>query len=270
MCDVYIINLRHEIDKYKSILSNLKQKNFENINRVDAIYGKEIQDFSQYKHLFLPFVHHFLPYGAIGGCISHYNTIESAYTKYLNKTTKTVNDEFVLILEDDAIPLYEYSYIKDLIKKLPKDCDIVLLNRFEIMQTKKYESLFIKKNKITAHPATSYIVRCKTIPKILKNKLFFYFDYTTFNYYNTLNIYFTSKDIFKTTFEKSNNLKQREKYDILYIVFENISKFLNIPNMSFFLSFKALRVPIINIELNGLNMIYLIIIIIINFLILPF
>lgn len=260
MCDVYIINLKHETDKYENIINNLKYKKFENLNRIDAVYGKNIVDFSQYKNLFVPYVYHWMPYGAIGGCISHYKTIETIYKKYLEKKRKTLNDEYALILEDDAIPLYEYSYILQMLKQVPKDADIILLNRFEILQTRKYDKFFIKKTKNLAHPATSYIVKCKTIPKILKKKLFYYFDYTTFNYYNSLNIYFTNTDIFKTTFDKSNNLKQREKYDLVYILLENISKILNIPNISFFLSFKAIRIPFLNIELNGLNIIYIIIV----------
>lgn len=266
MCNVYIINLKHENDKYENIIINLKYKKFDNLNRIDAVDGKKILDFTQYKELFVPYVYHFMPYGAIGGCISHYKTIETIYKKYVKKKEKTLNDEYALILEDDAIPLYEYSYIEDLLKNIPKDADIILLNRFEILQQKKYDSFFVKKTNNSAHPATSYIVKCKTIPKILNKKLFYYFDYTTFNCYKSLNIYFTNKDIFKTTFDKSNNLKQREKYDGLYILFETISKFLNIPNMSFFLSFKAIRIPILNIELNGLNIIYIIILFVVYFL----
>ena len=40
MIDTYIINLKEEIQNYHIVKNKLLEKNFENIYRFDAIYGK--------------------------------------------------------------------------------------------------------------------------------------------------------------------------------------------------------------------------------------
>ncbi|ALH23106.1 hypothetical protein ceV_200 [Chrysochromulina ericina virus CeV-01B] len=87
--------------------------------------------------------------------------------------------------------------------------------------------------------------------------MFYYFDITTFNYYNSLNIYTYKKNIFKTTFKESHNLETTYTSDTLYLMLILLCKLINLPNLEFFLLFKAIRIPIINIELNrNTNMLY--------------
>lgn len=258
MIDIYIINLEHEIYKYNILKKALLKKKFKNIEKIEAVYGKDIKDFNKIKDFFIPYTYYFLPYGALGGCISHYLTLDKIYKKYVTKKNKNIFNEYALILEDDAIPVYSSKYLDNVITKIPNDADIVLINTFEILQNNNNKKEFIKKNNISIHPATAYIVKCSSIPKILEKKMFYYFDITTFNYYDSLNIYTYKKDIFKTTFKESHNLETTYTSDTLYIILILLCKLLKLPNLGFFLLFRAIRIPIINIELNGIQISYLI------------
>lgn len=260
MLDIFIINLKHEIEKYDKLESLLNDKNYKSINRIDAIYGKKIKDFSPYKKYFYPIVYRFFPNGALGSAISHYKTLETIYKKYIDKPKNNKIDEYALILEDDTIPLYDYDYIDNIINNIPNDTDILLVNTFEILQ-KKTTSEFTKKDKFGIHPATAYIVKCSSIPKILNNKLFYYYDLINFNYYKSLNIYIYEKDLFKTSYDDSYNKENSYTSSILYIIIEKICNLLNLSYIPFFLLFKGIKIPFVNIELNGIQILYICILI---------
>ena len=49
MFDIYIINLESEIDQYHKLFNILNQNNFTNINRYNAILGKNVNDYDNYK-----------------------------------------------------------------------------------------------------------------------------------------------------------------------------------------------------------------------------
>jgi GR25 family glycosyltransferase involved in LPS biosynthesis len=258
MIDIYIINLEHEIEKYNKLKKLLNDNNYKNINRIDAVYGKKIKDFSLYKKYFYPIIYNFFPNGALGCAISHYKTLETIYKNYIDKSKNNKTDEYALILEDDTIPLYNSEYLDNIVNSIPNNADILLINTFEILQ-KKTNNEFTKKDKFGIHPATAYIVKCNSIPKILNKKLFYYYDFTTFNYYKSLNIYIYQKDIFKTSFDESYNLQNSYTSTILYILIKKICDMLNISYIPFFLLFKAIKIPSINIELNGIQILYIII-----------
>ena len=270
MLDVFIINLQEEIEKYDKLKSLLNDKNYKSINRFDAIYGKKIKDFSPYKKYFYPIIHNFFPYSALGCAISHYKTLETIYKIYSNKPKNNKSDEYALILEDDVIPIYNYEYISNIVNNIPDDTDILLVNTFEILQKKTKTSEFIKKDNFGIHPATAYLVKCSSIPKILNTKLFYYYDITTFNYYKSLNIYIYKNDLFKTSFDESYNLDNLYTSSILYMLIEFICNLLNKSYIPFFLLFKGIRIPFINIELNGIQILYICILIFIIILYLGF
>ena len=59
---------------------------------------------------------------------------------------KNKDTEYTLILEDDAIPLIkDKKVIEDIIPRIPKDCDILLLYCQGICNYNKSNKEFIKK-----------------------------------------------------------------------------------------------------------------------------
>tara|TARA_Y100000591_G_C21844557_1_gene707875 strand:- start:2297 stop:3091 length:795 start_codon:yes stop_codon:yes gene_type:complete len=256
MFDIYIINLESEIDQYHKLFNILNQNNFTNINRYNAILGKNVNDYHNYKKDVTFNGFYFLPYGALGGALSHYNVLKMAF--------KLSKYKYTLILEDDAIPLCNYKDICKILETLNDDFDIIILNSFEIY--KNIPNKLERKTKFRADPATAYIVNHKSIPKILSKPTPYYFDVITFNRYSELKIYITP-NLFTTSFKSSHNLNINKFNDPVYKFIKIICEKIQISNYAFFLLFKAFRLPYTNIEPNGINLIYFLFLIFIIFII---
>jgi hypothetical protein len=179
---------------------------------------------------------------------------------------KNKDTEYTLILEDDAIPLIkDKKVIEDIIPRIPKDCDILLLYCQGICNYNKTNNEFIKKSKINILGSTaSYLVKNSSIPKLLKKKIYFHID---LQWYNTeiINFYIYHKMLF--------NVDENESYNI-NIKLRNLFKFINTINfndkfnnstLNELLSFKIFRIPLLGIELSGIEIIIYIIIMIIIF-----
>lgn len=254
MFDTYIINLKSEIKQYHKLYNKLKLKQFDNIHRYNATLGKKVTNYDKYKKDVTFSGFYFLPYGALGGALSHYNLLKLIYNSSKYKYT--------LILEDDAIPICNYKDICEIIQTLKDDFDIIILNSFEIY--KNIPKNIERKTKFRPDPATAYIVNHKSIPKILNKPTPYYFDVFTFNRYSELKIYITP-NLFTTSFDTSHNLDINKFTDPIYKFIKIICQKLQIPNLSFFLLFKAFRLPYINIEPTGINLIYFLFLIFIIF-----
>ena len=265
MIDTYIINLKEEIQNYYTVKNKLIEKNFENIYRFDAIYGKKIKDINQYDKYLTKFLKYFGPLGTIGSALSHYILLENIYNNTLKKNDPSLLDKYVLILEDDVVPNYHYNYLKNIVKNIPSDSDILILHSFEqfLFYKNKFKQDYILKNKLfLASPCCSYLIKVSSIPKIINKKLWSYYDAQHFNYNffnNDTNIYLYKKQIFNTNYNISHNLK----FNFIYDFFDKIFIYFNIPNIFFWTLFKIFRIPILNYELNSIefNIICIIIII---------
>jgi len=269
MIDTYIINLQEEIQNYNNVKNLLLKKNFKNIYRFNAIYGKKIDNLDYYDKYLYKFFKYLGPYGAIGSALSHYILLETIYNNTLKHNNKDLLNNYVLILEDDIIPNYDYKYLKKVIKNIPIDCDILILHSFEqfLFYKNKINEEYILKNKLMlASPCCSYLIKINSIPKILSRKIWSYFDAMHFNinfFYNNTNIYVYKKQLFDTNYNISHNLKN----NIIYKLLNKIFDYLNIPNILFFFLFKIFKIPILNYELNSIDSIILTNIVIIIFII---
>ena len=123
MINTYVISLKKE--NYDILLNNNNHVNTLNINWFNAIDGTKIIDkniiFNVNNNWFDP--HHFTPMtqGEVGCALSHYKVWE---------LIKNDNVEYSLILEDDIY--FEDNFnekIKSLINTIPKDADLIYLNR---------------------------------------------------------------------------------------------------------------------------------------------
>ena len=246
MFETWVINLKRDIENFKVLQLRLKEKSIE-AKRFNAIYGKEIKDFSKYtKYISLP-NQYFGPRGQVGCGLSHYVLLDKIHKQNKNK--------FSLVLEDDAIPVFkDKEYIEEIIKDIPNQCDILFLYcqgkcGYGTYGDKKY----IKKTTPFSSGAVAYLVRHSSIPKILKNKMNFHIDIQWYAN-RSINTYLFAEKLFnvdKTTSYNTSHYAQN-------FVTNTIDDMVPLDNMKFIelLKFKVLKIPFTNIELDGSHLIY--------------
>ena len=264
MIETYIINLDHELQNFYKVKKNLKKRKFKNIHRFQGIYGKNIKNLDIYDKYLTLISKIFSPYGLLGSALSHYILLNKIYNES-NKNNNNNNNKYALILEDDVRCIYNYDKILEIEKDIPDNCDILVLHSFEpfLYFKEKIQHKFILKNSIElSAPCCSYLIKIQSIPKFIEKKIWNYFDIMFFNcdfLHNDINIYIYKDQIFSTDYNISHNIKKTFLYDLV----KKLCKLFNLPDMSFFLLFKILRIPFINYELNSFDIIQLIIFILI-------
>ena len=113
----YVINLDHRIDRWNNIQKAFKYTPLK-LNRWNAVYGKNLSDDDIYK-ITNTFCYYFCAPGLIGCWLSHYLLWKYIFENKLDN---------VLILEDDAIPIQNFSIkLDNILKQIPTDYDIVFL-----------------------------------------------------------------------------------------------------------------------------------------------
>lgn len=261
MFKTYVINLERDIENFNLLKKKLNKIGINPI-RFNAIYGKEIKDFSKYDKYISNYSKYFSPRGLVGCALSHYTLLDQIYSNYL----KNKDTEYTLILEDDAIPLIkDKKVIEDIIPRIPKDCDILLLYCQGICNYNKNNNEFIKKSNINIlGGAVSYLVKNSSIPKLLKKKIYFHID---LQWYNTeiINFYIYHKILFNVDKNESYNTNIKLKNLFKFINTINFNDKFNNSTLNELLSFKIFRIPLLGIELSGIEIIIYIIIMIIIF-----
>tara|TARA_E500000178_G_C16935003_1_gene713555 strand:+ start:89 stop:949 length:861 start_codon:yes stop_codon:yes gene_type:complete len=260
MVDTYVINLKHEKENYYNVKNKLKNKNFEKIYRFNGIYGKKIKNLDNYDHYLTSLFKNIGPFGAIGSALSHYTLLDSIYN-----SKKYKKDEYVLILEDDVTPNFDYKELLKVVEEAPNNCDILVLHSFQglIKYKEKFNEDYIFKNSVSlSAPCCSYLIKVDSIPKFTKIKIWNYFDVMHFNcnIISSSNIYIYKKQFFSTDYTISHNLNSKK---LLYKFLKILCTYFNFPDFIFFFLFKCVRIPIFNIELSTIDIVNLLVTIII-------
>lgn len=208
--DIYVINLDKDTDRLKRITKNLNSTIFK---RIPGIYG-EHEDFVNNPDIFYT-SRYLVPKSTIGGTLSH----RLAMKTFLAESDKPC----VVILEDDAEPMTSTyaNKIEESIKNAPQDWDIIKLDYTPNINAGSY-------NKIPTLLATGYIINKNGAEKMLKNKLYYYFDLE--KWFFGLNIYNNTEIVFHQVWDENNNSNNR--LSKRYNPFSYIHEFFN---------FKALR-----------------------------
>ena len=258
MFNTYVINLKKDIQNFYILQKKLNDINI-SANRFDAIYGKEISDFSKYDKYISEYSKYFSPRGLVGCGLSHYSLLDQIHKDYLkNKET-----EYTLILEDDVTPLIkDKKDIEDIIISIPKDCDILLLHYMCIGRnciTNDDEFKRIIKPSITGS-AASYLVKNSSIPKLLNKKIYFHIDIVWYNSI-LINSYLYHKILFNP--DNTHSYNSNNSF-INAMKFLDIVKFNNM-TLNNVLNFKIFRIPLLNAELSIFEIIILIIVLLILF-----
>jgi GR25 family glycosyltransferase involved in LPS biosynthesis len=157
---IYVINLKKNTDRLEKFMENAKKANV-NVERFDAIYGKELQ--KDHPDIFKYFVKdHKLNPGQIGCALSHIKVWQDAIDNNYNN---------ILVFEDDAIiPENFWNKFNKAYEELPKDWDCFSLNCSWCNNIKDYG--LIQKSNFNVC-TISYNLNLKSINKIfnlIKNK----------------------------------------------------------------------------------------------------
>ena len=258
MFDTYIINLENEINNYNKLKTQLENKHYKNIFRFDAIYGKKITNFKPYDKYLIPLFKYCAPFGVLGSGLSHYFILETAYKQYLNNKNK---NKYVLVLEDDVIPIHDSDYIEKIISKLDNSIDVLILYTFKVLDKSKKSSkreIIIREPFTFGLPACAYIVNIKSIPKIIDTKLWYYYDSIHFNnpFKTNFTVAYYHKNLFETSDEESHNRSTSANNYLLFKIIDYICSLFGFDNYLFFTLFKVFRIPYINFEITLFDIIY--------------
>ena len=140
MFDTFVINLEKDYKNYEVLHKKFKKIGIDLI-RFNAIYGKKIKNMNKYNKYLSNYCKFFCPKSIIGCGLSHYILLENIYNKYIKNPEK--NNDYCLILEDDINPLFKNkNEINEIIKKIPKKCDIVSLYCQCFCNTKNKKKIF--------------------------------------------------------------------------------------------------------------------------------
>ena len=250
MFNTYVINLEQDKLKYEKIKKNLNDNNIVP-KRFNAIYGKNVK--SEYDGHLTHYCKYTCPKSVIGCGLSHILLSRHLLNYDTNK--------YALVLEDDAI--INHKNIKDkinnIVNKSPKDWEIIIL------YCQGYCKYYDKKNLVkddkfikTTYQGSfaAYLINKKGQEKLSKIKLNGHID-NQILFSNKINSYSFSKKIFKTDESESDNRKTnygllKNYYDKVYNTLDGKKVMTHQP--SFFLQYKAFRIPIIDFEITYLKL----------------
>jgi GR25 family glycosyltransferase involved in LPS biosynthesis len=210
--DIYVINLDKDTERLEKIQARLSPNEF---TRIPGIYGNGY-DYSNDDSVYFT-CKHMCPKSVIGCAKSHHLALKTFL--------ETSNKEYVLILEDDAEPLYP-EYINKIIQVLnnaPDNWDIIKLDW--VSNIPKLNSEFSLFSWLT----TAYLINKDAAEQIINKKIIWHYDFDI-NFYG-LNIYTSPEIIFKQTWNKENNSNNRK-----VSIYPNSYEFLESMN------FKILRI----------------------------
>jgi glycosyl transferase family 25 len=216
--ETYIISLKKDETKCNNVIKNLENSGIKNVKKFDAINGKDLSMTLEpigYKH---PFVNVSLSaqYTLYNGRKEHKElSSKGAVGCYLShvllwKKLVESDNEYMLIFEDDVVPLYINSYekINELLNESNGDFDILLLgcncrdkNKIEVSKNINKCIFFFELH--------SYIISKKAANELLKYIYPIDMQIDSYiSFYNLINpnfkTYYSKKHLFRQSKHISN------------------------------------------------------------------
>ena len=248
MFETYVINLKQDVQRYVKLEKEMKKRGILTI-RYDAIYGKNIKDFTPYDKHISTYCKYFCPKSLVGCGLSHYLLLEKVYDNY----RRYRNTEYTLILEDDVTPLFNNVQTIEniIIDDYPTDCDILLLFCQGICGYDNSDKRVIKNENGLIGSMAAYVIRNSSIPKFLVDPLIFHVDAQWYQNKNIIT-YVYNRKIFTVDNSYSYNMVVPSKNNIFYNNFDKLWKLDNL-TLTEALSYKIFRFPIVGAEVTALD-----------------
>ncbi len=196
-----------------------------------------------YKEYISKFAFNCTPKSVIGCALSHILCCKHIYENYIN------DYEYFLIMEDDALPIYNKNDFYNLLNKTINEITILDYN-WEIIQLFKIGIIDTCDTYIShiLHGSTvAYLININGIKKNLKSKIYNHIDIFTYNSFS-FKKYNSKKDLFYTNEEKSLTRSINNNYIKVYIL-NLLNKYFNqfLVNKNFgydkLSQFKLLKIP---------------------------
>lgn len=251
-----VINLDDYIENYNKQLPYLENIGLkvERFSGINALKDEHLK--AEYKEYISKFALNFQPLSIIGCALSHILCCKYIYDNYIN------NYEYFLIMEDDALPIYNKNDFNNLLSKTINEITILDKN-WEIIQLHS-DAIFPNYETYNTHYAcgstAAYLISKKGIEKTLKFKIYSHADFIQHNFLK-FNKYRVKSNLFYTNEKNSLNRVKQEGYTFYNLSLYSKTKiiefinnyFISIPlrgekSYSNFLEFKILRLPYIEKE----------------------
>ena len=258
----FTINLDDYKDNYNRQADSLLRLGIisERLSGVNALKDEHVK--SSYKKYVSNFALNYTPKSVIGCALSHIMCCKYIYKNYIKKTKIRAIDNYFLIMEDDAYPLYEKDEFYEKLNKtlqeisiLDKNWEIIQLHSDGIMPTIDTYSTHIG-----SISAAAYLISKSAIKKTLKSKIYSHIDLIHHNFMN-YNKYRAKENLFYT--DEKNSLNRIVSYKLssysLYLkskLFEIINYYTNIIQLRgekkflHYFEYKVLKEPFFNKEFN--------------------
>jgi GR25 family glycosyltransferase involved in LPS biosynthesis len=180
---IYVINLKKNCDRLKVFMKRAKKANIQ-VERFDAIYGKDLPENHPYIHKYFVKNHNLNP-GQIGCALSHIKIWEDAIKN---------NYKNIIVFEDDAvIPKDFWNKFNKSYNELPANYDMLLLGCCTCTGNTLNKINLIKANSNGNWCSTGYSMNInyckKLIERIKKNKINQGIDNYIRKNYHTDNVY---------------------------------------------------------------------------------
>ena len=260
----FVINLDDYKENYTKQLPFLEEIGLK-VERFSGINGlKEQHLLAEYTQFISIFAKNFTPKSVIGCALSHILCCKHIY----NNCLKDVNQYF-LIMEDDAFPLYNKNDFYEKLNKTIYEIQ-VLDSNWEIIQLHS-DCILPTHNTYNTHIAcgstAAYLISLKAIIKTLNSKIYSHIDFIQHNFLK-YNKYRAKENLFYTNEKNSLNRITLKNKTYKYYSLSLKAKFLEFFNYythsiplrgekkyQHFLEFKLLREPIYNKEFNANDLI---------------
>ena len=135
---IFVINLEKDNDRLDYMANSFSKFNFQDWERIDAVYGKHLPDLQKYGKILTP--------SQIGCYLSHLK----AYRQIIEQ-----NLEYGVILEDDVTLTEWFPKLDEIIESVPKDFDVVWIGNCRGSYPRNacnlipdYDYDFLEKNKV--------------------------------------------------------------------------------------------------------------------------
>ena len=241
----FVINLDDYKENFKKLKPYLENLGLE-VHRFNAINGNK-DEHLQYKSYIHPLALEFTPKSIIGCALSHLLLV--------NYITKNFNDDYYLIMEDDAYPLEKYNNSNAFYEKINTTISEVnnIDSNWDIINL--HTDLKCSNNNninILSGSAAAYLINKNIKKNILQSKIYHIPDILT---NITTNKYKSTENIFYTDESASTNRIFKSIY-LLDLKLFILSLFMNIEcgekSHIYFLTFKLLKINNTNYTLNNL------------------